>query len=165
MISERHTWYFLFNALDLGLHEAGHFLFLPLVWFSDGAEWAKFMNVFGGSLTQWAVPALCMSYFLWSKQWFAAAVVLFWLGQSFHSSVLYIGDARDMVLPLLGGEGSGHDWNYLLHQMGVLYKEKEVAAVVEKFSHILVMISAVSAWGFWLFGLFPKHRKKLSAST
>ena len=59
-------------------------------------------------------------YFWRSNQRFAACVAAFWTATSlFHLSV-YVGDARAMELPLLGGEYVTHDWNWILGQLNLL---------------------------------------------
>ena len=75
------------------------------------------------------------------------------------NEVFWTSFGRLLELPLLGGEGSEHDWNYLLHEMGVLYMAKEISAEIEKLSHMIVMISAASSWVLFIIGIFPKKHK------
>lgn len=103
-------WVFLDNA-TLIFHEAGHFIFLPF---------GEFMTTLGGSLTQLLVPLVTLVAFYRQHDLFAAAFSLFWLGESSLNLSYYISDARAQILPLLGGDTSGHDWANLLSRMNFL---------------------------------------------
>src|SRR5690349_8148213 len=83
------------HRVNLAFHEAGHVAFIPL---------GRFMTIAGGSLGQLIMPAIVMSVFLW-KQYdgFGASAGLWWFGQSLMDLAPYINDARDLVLPLVGG--------------------------------------------------------------
>jgi hypothetical protein len=52
-----------------------------------------------------------------------------WLAASLGNLSWYIGDARELVLPLvsMGGEGDDHDWSYLLRMVDLLEQEKRIA--------------------------------------
>lgn len=160
-------WYWLLDTANLGFHEAGHFLFMSLSFVFGYTDWVRFLHVAGGSLTEWSVPLVLSSYFLYKKQWFSATFLLFWFGQTLHGSVLYIGDAIVMELPLLGGNDSGgHDWNYLLHELGVLYNAKVIATTFEKISYIVMTISVIGCWVIFFFYLlrdlgYPKALKRV----
>jgi hypothetical protein len=58
---------------------------------------------------------------------FAAALALWWFGQNLVDCAPYINDARSLQLTLIGGstgrEVEGHDWEYLLTQLGWLHKD------------------------------------------
>ncbi len=103
------------HLVDLPFHEAGHIFFSPF---------GKFVTMLGGSLMQLIVPVVCLiTLLLWTRDTFGAAVCLWWLGQSFIDLAPYIGDARALRLPLLGGftgreVADYHDWEYLLRKVG-----------------------------------------------
>jgi hypothetical protein len=102
-------WIFV-DPVNLVLHEAGHFLFRPF---------GQTMSVLGGTLHQLLWPALFATYFGWRrKDRFAALVCLWWFGENLVGISVYIRDAIDQGLPLVGGEI--HDWNYLLGRWDVL---------------------------------------------
>ena len=61
---------------------------------------------------------------------YSAALVLFWVGESLLNVSIYAGDALDLQLPLLGGEDSIHDWNYLLGSTGLLPSTHKIAAAI-----------------------------------
>ena len=95
------------HLIDLVFHEAGHVIF---------GGFGRFVGVLGGSLNQVLIPGLCTGYFLWHRQRAAAAVTLFWTGESITDVAIYVADGRDMALPLLA-EGLVHDWNWILSEL------------------------------------------------
>jgi hypothetical protein len=97
------------HLIDLVFHEAGHVIF---------AFFGRFLGVLGGSLNQVLIPAVCTGYFLWHRQTAAAAVTLFWTGESITDVAIYVADGRDMALPLLA-EGLVHDWNWILSELSL----------------------------------------------
>ncbi|HEY2847762.1 MAG TPA: hypothetical protein VGI80_08085, partial [Pyrinomonadaceae bacterium] len=103
------------DNVDLPIHETGHLIFRPF---------GEFLMVAGGSLFQVIFPAVFVGYFLWRKQYYAAAIVGLWVGQSILNVWVYAADAVKMQLVLTSGftgsEGSFHDWNYLLEHTGLL---------------------------------------------
>ncbi len=103
-------WHFV-DAVNLIFHEAGHFVFLPF---------GQFMHILGGSLFQVLLPLLYIGYFYFKQQYFSASLLLFWMGQSLVNVSVYASDAIAMQLPLLGGDGVGHDWNTLLSMLHLL---------------------------------------------
>ena len=107
--------YFLHKPL-LVIHEAGHVLF--------GLFGCRLLTVLGGSLLQVLMPLILMVAFLWKRDWFAAAAMCWWAGQSLVDVAPYINDARMLQLPLLGGgtglEIEGHDWEFILERLGCL---------------------------------------------
>ncbi len=104
------AWHFIDNV-DLVFHEAGHWVFM---FFGD------FICVAGGTLMQLLIPFVVFLHLFTTGQRYSAYLVLYWLGQSFVNVSVYARDAQDMVLPLLGGDGTGHDWHWLLSHLGVL---------------------------------------------
>jgi hypothetical protein len=97
------------HLIDLVFHEAGHVIF---------GFFGRFLGVLGGSLNQVLIPALCTGYFLWHGQTAAAAVTLFWTGESLADVAIYVADGREMALPLLA-EGLTHDWNWILSELSL----------------------------------------------
>lgn len=127
-----------FDSLNLTFHEAGHtlaFLFPEPV------------MVVSGSVFQIAVPLILAIYFFIRGAKYSGSLLLFWVGQSVVSVSLYAADAVSMKLPLLGGENSIHDWNYLLSLFDVLPHTKLIAIGIYSFG-IIVLIGA-SALSFF----------------
>jgi hypothetical protein len=113
------------DNVDLPVHETGHLLFTPL---------GEFMMIAGGSLFQVIFLAVFVGYFYWRRQYYSAAIVFFWVGQSILNVWVYAADAVVMQLVLTSGftgtEGSFHDWNYLLTETGLIGSVKTVAGVI-----------------------------------
>ena len=97
------------HLVDLVFHEAGHVIF---------GLFGQFLGILGGSLNQVLIPAICTGYFLWHHRPAAAAVTLFWTGESLTDVAIYVADGRDMALPLLA-EGLVHDWNWILSELSL----------------------------------------------
>jgi len=100
-------WNF-FDGVDLIIHEAGHVFFMPF---------GQMIYMAGGSIMQILVPLIFVVYFARRKEWLSCSLISFWLGQSFINLSVYISDAIDMALPLLGG--GIRDWNFLLGELGL----------------------------------------------
>ena len=90
-------------------------------------------------------PLVFVGYFLWQRSYYSAAIVALWVGQSILNVWVYASDAVVMQLMLTGGstggEGSFHDWNYMLDHLGLLGSTKTVAGVI-RFAGILTIIGA-----------------------
>lgn len=131
------------HLVYLPLHEAGHLLF---------RIFGVFMGVAGGSLMQIIVPAVFFGYFVYHKKPFSAAIVLFWVGQSFNDVYVYANDAVVMQLPLLSGltgsEGGFHDWNYLLTETGLLNKTAVVAKMIRFAGNLIILAAIVGSFYF-----------------
>lgn len=111
----------LIDGVNLVIHEAGHAVFMPF---------GGLLTVAGGSLFQVVVPAVFVAYFYRRGQIYSAALVLFWVGESLLNVSVYAGDALALQLPLLGGEDSIHDWNYLLSSTGLLPSTHRIATAI-----------------------------------
>jgi TfoX C-terminal domain len=120
------------DGVNLVIHEAGHFLWLIF---------GEFLHFLGGSLTQILVPFVFVVYFWRSHQRFAACVAAFWTASSLFGLSIYIGDARAMELPLLGGDNVEHDWNWLLSNMNALKADHALSAVVYVMGLIFLAVS------------------------
>lgn len=107
---------FPFAALDLALHEAGHVIF--------GLPGNEFLMIAGGTLGQLFFPSACLMHFLRRGNRYGMAFCTFWLGLNFAEISWYAADASMQCLILITGmsgkEGGGHDWHYLLGQLGLL---------------------------------------------
>ncbi|HKS30378.1 MAG TPA: hypothetical protein VJS44_21310 [Pyrinomonadaceae bacterium] len=124
-------WRFVDN-FNLVMHEAGHILFIPF---------GQFMTIAGGSLFQVIVPAVFALYFYHHKKQFSCALLLFLVGESLVNVSVYAGDAVLMQLPLLGGDDSIHDWNWMLDRLNLLARTREIAGAIRAMG-VLVILSA-----------------------
>jgi hypothetical protein len=127
-------WIFLNNA-DLIIHEAGHVIFWPF---------GAFMHILGGSLNQVLVPIIFVVYFYTQKQFYSAALTLFWVGENLIYVATYAGDAVKMQLPLLGGDNVIHDWNWLLTYTGQLNHTDQIAGTIKTLG--ILTIVAATIW-------------------
>lgn len=139
--------YFIFNGIswqaimgsfmhniNLPFHEFGHVIFSPF---------GRFMTILGGSLFQVLLPfLLCLAFGLKNRDNFAAAIMLWWCGQSFIDLSPYIADATYRGLPLIMGMGeSAHDWGNLLRMTGLLRYDYLIARVSFVVGSGLIMLS------------------------
>ncbi len=126
------------DLIDLPIHETGHLLFRPL---------GEFMTIAGGSLFQVVFPCVFVGYFLWRSQYYSAAIVLFWVGQSILNVWVYAADAVVMQLVLTSGftgtEGSFHDWNYMLTETGLIGSTKMIAGIIRATGTLVIVAAAV----------------------
>jgi hypothetical protein len=122
------------HLVNLVFHEAGHVIFGIL---------GRFLGILGGSLNQVLIPAICSGYFVWHRQPAAAAVMLFWVGESVTDVAIYVADGRDMALPLLA-EGLIHDWNWILSELSLRNQARPIGVVV--FASGVVLMAASLVW-------------------
>jgi hypothetical protein len=133
------------HRVDLMFHEAGHLLWSPF---------GEFMTVFGGTLNQCLVPIVCaIAFYRGSRDLFAVSVMGWWLGENLQDVGMYINDARDLQLQLLGGgtgaEIEGHDWEHLLTMMHAITLDHRIGHVVQTAGAVL-MIAGLGAAIFLL---------------
>lgn len=139
LTSEDH-WIFIDNA-NLAIHEGGHLVFMAF---------GRFMHVLGGSLTQILMPILFTCYFFYTRQFFSSAFCLLWVGNNFINVARYISDARAQILPLLGGDGVIHDWNYLLSQLNLLAFDTVIGGVMFVIGIIICLAGIIAMGGLTL---------------
>ncbi len=111
----------LIDGVDLIFHEAGHTLFMAF---------PNWLMIAGGSIFQVLVPLAVAAAAFAKRQWYTGSLVLLWAGQSLMNVSVYAGDALKLQLPLIGGEGTEHDWNYLLWYSGQLRHTAEIARAI-----------------------------------
>jgi hypothetical protein len=134
------------HLVNLPFHEAGHVVFRPF---------GTFITSLGGTLGQLLMPLVCMAVLLLkTRDPFGGTVCFWWFGENFLDLAPYINDARDGVLPLVGGNYGHsspygfHDWEYLLTETGLLRYDHLLARVSHGLGS-LIMTMAV-AWAGWL---------------
>ena len=142
------------HSINLGFHEAGHFVFQPF---------GRFMTVLGGTLGQLLAPLILMLLFIFKNEdYFAASLALWWLGQSFMDCAPYIDDALALRLTLLGGgigrdDPGRHDWYFLLNQPGIIEYHHGIAIAFDWFG-MFIMITAFLWGGVLLFFQYQEAR-------
>jgi hypothetical protein len=123
---------------NLVFHEAGHIIFLPF---------GRFMTVLGGSLLQFLIPVIAVIAFLRQEEKFGAAICAWWAGQNLVDLAPYIADARRLRMVLLGGrtgaEVEGHDWEYLLTQLGMLHFDERLGMTAYALG-MIVMVGSLA---------------------
>ena len=129
------------HLIHLVFHEAGHVLM----------QWASpLWHSFGGTLGQLAMPfALVIAFLVREREGFSAAICGWWFGHSLVDVAPYINDARKMQLTLLGGhtgmEVEGHDWNFILDQLGLLEIDVYLSRHVLLAGRLIMAVSLLAA--------------------
>lgn len=133
----------LLHAINLAIHEIGHFVFAPL---------GQFLGVAGGSIFQILVPIFFCIYFIFRREFFSASLVLIWVGNNFFDVALYARDAVFMELPLLSFTGNEdttiHDWNYLLKETGMLHRTNLIAGIIRAIGIVITMVGIAASFYF-----------------
>lgn len=125
----------LIDGVNLIIHEAGHLFFMPF---------GEFLMIAGGSLLQLIVPATFAFYFFYHEKNYSCALVLLWLGESLLNVSVYAGDSIERQLPLLGGNDSIHDWNYMLDRLGWLSHTNGIAKALHLTAALIII--AATLW-------------------
>lgn len=133
-----YQWH-LIDGVNLVIHEAGHLIFSPF---------GEFMMIAGGSFFQVIMPALFVGYFSYNSKYYSAALVLFWVGESILNVSVYAGDSLALQLPLLGGQDSFHDWNYLLSTLNLLPATAKIAGAIRLLGTIVIALAAFGSIKF-----------------
>ena len=123
------------DNVNLPIHETGHLVFGPF---------GEFIGTLGGSLFQVLFPAIFMIYFLRRGDSHSGSVALWWVAENLWNVAIYIADAQEQELPLVGG--GEHDWAYLLAEMDVLQRDDQIASMV-RFVGTMLFVVAI-AWGY-----------------
>jgi len=138
-----HGWVPILSPFDLVIHEIGHVLF---------AWTPTLLMQMGGSITQVALPLVIAACFWWRRDDFAVIVLLAWAAESLNNVSIYVADAQDMVLSLVGddGSGAGHDWHNILGTLGRLESTDAIANAVRTASVCLFIVAlGLAALGFY----------------
>jgi hypothetical protein len=61
---------------------------------------------------------------------------------------VYAGDSLALQLPLLGGQDSIHDWNYLLSSLNLLPATAKVAGAIRLFGTVVIALAAFGSIRF-----------------
>ena len=136
----------LIDGVNLVIHEAGHIVFYAL---------GEFMMIAGGSIFQVLMPLLFVAYFAYQRQFYSAALVLFWVGESILNVSVYAADSLALQLPLLGGPDSMHDWNYLLSSLNLLSATATIAGIIRIVGTLSIVGASIAA--FWFPGRTSTH--------
>jgi hypothetical protein len=106
----------------LPFHEAGHYALFR--WFG------QFIMTLGGTLGQHLLPIVAGYALLKKRDIFGVAMCLWLLGFSTVDMSVYMYDAFDPKIMLLGGgtgaESDGHDWQNIFGDMGLLRRARGI---------------------------------------
>ena len=143
----------LFDGINLGIHELGHYVFRPF---------GRFMHVAGGTILQCLAPLVSMIVFWRQRDYFAILLCFGWLSTNLFGVALYCRDALDQSLPLVvPGEGavlpgelpSAHDWLFLLNRFGALRHAHAIGAWLRLAAAALMLMFLVPGsflvWRMW----------------
>jgi hypothetical protein len=144
------------HVILLPFHEAGHYAIFR--WFG------QFIMILGGTLGQHLMPiVLGGALLIQRRDPFGAALFLWLLGFSTIDMAVYMYDAFDPQLQLLGGgtgaESDGHDWQNLFGDLGLLRRAKGIGLFFG-WVGMATMLAAL-AWAAWVLRL---QRARLSDS-
>jgi hypothetical protein len=142
---------FLHSVL-LPFHEAGHYAIFR--WFGD------FIMTLGGTLGQHLMPLVLAGALLVKRRDpFGAALFMWLLGFSVIDMAVYMYDAFDPKLMLLGGatgaESDGHDWQNIFGDLGMLRKARPLGLFFGWVGKAMML--AALLWAAWLLRLQRAH--------
>ncbi|HEY4373589.1 MAG TPA: hypothetical protein VGN52_16780 [Burkholderiales bacterium] len=129
------------HGILLIFHEAGHVIFMLF---------GRFITTLGGSLNQVLVPLIVAgSLLIQRRDPFGAALFIWLAGFSVVDVAIYMYDAFDPQMPLLGG-GTGadrdsHDWQNLFGDMGLLRHARGIGMGFAALGWSIML--AALAWG------------------
>ena len=128
---------FLFiDHANLVFHEAGHPLF---------GLFGRTLGLYGGTLGQLVFPIVALGSFWARRETVGFAVAGAWLFENFFNIARYMADAREQVLPLVGG--GEHDWTNIFSRWGVLSSDTLIAQRVAGAGWVGLL--AVWIWIIW----------------
>jgi len=131
--------FFLWAVLT-PFHEAGHVLLM----------WApQFLTILGGTLGQWLMPAgLAAVLLIRRRDPFGAALFTWLLGNSLIMTAVYMFDAFDPKIMLLGGstgaESDGHDWQNMFGDLGLLPRAQGIGRFFDWLGRAVMLVAL--AW-------------------
>jgi len=136
--------------INLPFHEAGHLFLLPF---------GETLHFLGGTLFQLLIPSGLTVYFLYKAAPFPASACLWWFGENFLGIAVYMADARELKLPLVGG--GENDWNYLLYEWGLLGEDS--VRMISSGTHALGVAIMMAACLWMGFLALPSDKQKFLA--
>jgi len=144
------------HGILLPFHEAGHYALFR--WFG------QFIMILGGTLGQHLLPIVVGGALLIKQRDPFGAAIFFWLlGFSTIDMAVYMYDAFDPKLMLLGGatgaESDGHDWQNIFGDLGLLPRSRGIGLFFGWLGRAMML--AALAWAgvvLWL------QRRNLSDS-
>jgi hypothetical protein len=145
------------HMILLPFHEAGHYAIFR--WFG------QFIMTLGGTLGQHLLPIVLGGALLIKRRDpFGAALFLWLLGFSTIDMAVYMYDAWDPKIMLLGGktgaESDGHDWQNIFGDLGMLKRAQGLGLFFGWVGKATMLVAL--AWAAWILWL---QRARLSDSV
>ena len=148
----------IISAFNLLMHEAGHWIF---------ALFGQFVGILGGSLLQVLVPLVfAFGFYVQNiregssiQTSLGMAFCLMWAGHNVTEVAHYVADAEKMILPLIGGNGAIHDWNWLLTATGLLEYTSIIANALRALG-FMVLIGGFGWGAYQLAKLTPPPQRE-----
>ncbi len=129
---------FALDDANLMFHEAGHPLY---------GIFSNRLMVYGGTMGQLTFPVILAISFWRKRDAIAFAAAVIWFFENWLNIARYMADAREQVLPLVGG--GEHDWWTIFGRWGVLQRDTHIAAVVRTVGWIGMGAACVWVIGLW----------------
>jgi len=136
------------HMILLPFHEAGHYAIFR--WFG------QFIMILGGTLGQHLLPVvLGVALLVKRRDPFGAALFFWLLGFSVIDMGVYMYDAYDPKIGLLGGgtgaESDGHDWQNIFGDLNLLKKARGIGLFFGWVGKAMML--AALAWAAWIIWL------------
>jgi len=75
------------------------------------------------------LPLLFIYYFIFNQKKLGTQISFVWLGQNLMNISVYVADAQERNLPLLGGNKVYHDWHFILGRTGLLEYDNLIGTI------------------------------------
>jgi hypothetical protein len=142
----------IFHTLNLVFHEAGHTLFM----------WGgNFIYVIGGSLFQILMPLVIALYFWGRNEIFETSIILMWVAANIYEVGVYMSDAKDRALPLLGDDPESHDWYAIFSQLNILHQAPATGEAFIILSFVVLTYALLVAL-YTIWAPFVEYKEKKS---
>lgn len=146
----------LMYFIQFGVHEVSHIvaIMLPSLWVAMAGSIGEI------SFTVLFIVA-CIKY----KSYFLAIFGALWCMLAFRSVGIYISDAQEQLLPLMGpaGDASQHDWHYILGELNLIQYDNLIGGTVS------VLGFSIGIWalmfGLWLLIVMAQKKFSVLAAT
>ena len=130
------------HTILLPFHEAGHYAIFR--WFGE------FIMILGGTLAQHLMPIVLGVALLYKRRDpFGAALFLWLLGFSIIDMAVYMYDAYDPKIMLLGGktgaESDSHDWMNIFGQLGLINQARMIGSFFDWLGRAVMFLALVWA--------------------
>ncbi|MCB0336977.1 MAG: hypothetical protein KDD62_11755 [Bdellovibrionales bacterium] len=126
----------LIATASLWIHEAGHFYF---VWASP------ILHSLGGTFLELGVPIVLAMYCVLRHYFYLASYFSFWLGFNLLSVGSYMADAKEQLLPLLGGSSVEHDWAFIFGEWQLLEQAALLGSIAQYLGVIIAWLAVAAA--------------------